>query len=139
MAARKAFLLRVLLIAAACGWGVSFIGVFLPWTTIGRVLRALGASEVTDDPMAIYWVRGVAAAYGFVGVLFAVAAVRPQKHRSMILWLAVLMLGVGVASLVHGLMLRLPAFPFAGDVAFCLVIGAGLLLLKDAANAAHLR
>ena len=132
MGGRRLVLLRLLLIAAAVGWGISFVGVFLPWPTIGRVLGALGANEVTSDPMAVYWVRGVAATYGFLGVLFAVAAARPARHSNMMKWLAVLMLGVGTASLVHGLLLKVPLFPFAGDVAFCLVIGAGILVLRSA-------
>jgi len=130
MAGRKAFLLRVLLIAAAVGWGISFLGVFLPWTTIGQVFRSLGAGEVPDDAMVVYWVRGTAATFGFVGVMFAMAAVRPAAHSSMIFWLAVLMLGVGAASFLYGLLLKIPAFPFVGDVAFCLVIGTGLLALR---------
>jgi len=131
MAGRKAFPLRVLLIAAALGWGVSFVGVLPPWATIGQGLRALGAVDVPDDAMVVYWVRGTAATFGFLGVLFTVAAVRPARYVHMIFWLAVLMLGVGTASLVYGLLLKVPAFPFVGDVAFCLVIGAGLLLLRN--------
>ena len=135
MTGRRAVLLRVLLIAAAFGWVVSFLGVFLPWATVGQVFRWLGAPEVPDDPMVVYWVRGTAATFGFVGVLFAVAAVRPAGHAIMIFWLAVLMLGVGGSSLFYGLVLKVPAFPFVGDVVFCLVIGAGILALRNAAKA----
>ncbi|MBN1919453.1 MAG: hypothetical protein JW889_16270 [Verrucomicrobia bacterium] len=132
MAGRRAVLLRVLLIAAAFGWGISFLGVFLPWPTVDQVLRSLGASDVPHDAMVVYWVRGTAATFGFIGVMFAVAALRPERHTHMIFWLAILMLGTGTASLLYGRALKVPAFPFVGDVTFCLAVGAGILALRKA-------
>ena len=45
-----------------------------------------------------------------------------------------LMFGEGIVLLVHGLKLGLRPFPFYADTAFCLLLGAGIWMLRKEAG-----
>ena len=52
-------LLRVLLLGAGLGWGLTVVGVFLPWNiAIEHLEKFGGSSPIPDDPMMNYWLRG---------------------------------------------------------------------------------
>jgi len=124
-------ILRVLLGAAAFGWGVGFLGIVLPWSVVKPALLSMGAAEIPDDAMLVYWSRMTACTFGFVGVFFLMLALRPHGHRRMLIFAGVMMVCLGAILLVDGLRLKLRAFPFWGDVSFCLVVGAGILYLQQ--------
>lgn len=119
--------LRVFFGFSALVWGVSWVGVFLPWPTAVVALQGLGAREIPADPMLDYWLRMASGAFGLVGMLYALLAWRPLRYASVIPALGWLMLLEGAVLLVHGTRLTLPPFPFVADVAACFVGGLGIL------------
>ena len=102
-------------------WGISWVGVFLPWPTAVVALQGLGAREIPADPMLDYWLRMASGAFGLVGMLYALVAWKPVRYAVIIPVLGWLML------LVHGARLGLPPFPFMADVSACLLGGMGIL------------
>ncbi len=115
------------LAAGAIGWGVSVAGSFLPWRVMDIVLQNMGAAAPVTDPQVQYWFRMATSAWSIIGFLFLMVLLFPAKYRNLVPLLAIGTLFEGVVLLAWGLFLKLPLFPFAGDVGFCLVVGCGLL------------
>ena len=124
-------ILRLLLFTAAFGWAISVVGLLLPWSLAVTGLNGLGAGAIPHDPMLDYWLRMAAGAFTGIGLLFLIVAIRPRRFRNLIGLIGLFQFSEGVILLVHGARLGLPAFPFYGDVAFCLFIGSGILLLRN--------
>jgi hypothetical protein len=53
----KLILLRVFLLIASFGWGISAFGIFMPWQWVLAQLQGLGAGNIPSDPMLDYWLR----------------------------------------------------------------------------------
>jgi len=117
----------------AFGWAISVVGVVLPWPTVLIGLRGMGAGEIAHDPMVDYWMRMTAGAFTGIGIFTFVVALRPRKFSNVIGLIGALNVAEGVILLAHGLRLDLQPFPFYGDVSFCLLIGAGIWLLRKEA------
>lgn len=124
-------LLRLCLGFAGIAWGVSAFGVFGSWESANMALQGLGARPIAYDPMLDYWLRMVSGAFAFVGVLYFVLMLNPQKHLGIIPWFGALMLVEGLVLLVHGIRLSLPALPFYGDTAACLFGGGAIVWLSS--------
>ncbi len=128
-------LLRLLLFVSAFAWAVSVVAVVLPWPTAAAALNGLGAGAIPNDPMLDYWLRMAAGAFTGVGIFFLVVGLWPRRFSNVIGLAAALMFLEGVVLLVHGFRLGLPPFPFYADTAFCLLVGAGIWILRgEAAN-----
>ena len=119
---------RIFLLAGAIGWGVSILGVLLPWNVMDIVLQNMGAASPITDVQVQYWFRMATGAWSIIGFLYLMVLLKPQKYNNLIPLLAWGTLFEGIVLLIHGLYLNLPLFPFAGDVGFCLIVGGGLLL-----------
>ena len=119
---------RIFLLAGAIGWGVSILGVLLPWSVMDIVLQNMGATALITDVQIQYWFRMATGAWSIIGFLYLIVLLKPQKYDNLIPLLAWGTLFEGIVLLIHGLYLNLPLFPFAGDVGFCLIVGGGLLL-----------
>jgi len=119
---------RIFLLAGAIGWGISVLGVLLPWSVMDIVLQNMGAASPVTDVQVQYWFRMAAGAWSIIGFLYLIVLLKPQKYNNLIPLLAWGTLFEGIVLLIHGLYLNLPLFPFAGDVGFCLIVGGGLLL-----------
>ena len=119
---------RIFLLAGAIGWGVSILGVLLPWSVMDIVLQNMGAASPITDLQIQYWFRMATGAWSIIGFLYLIVLLKPQKYDNLIPLLAWGTLFEGIVLLIHGLYLNLPLFPFAGDVGFCLIVGGGLLL-----------
>jgi hypothetical protein len=131
----KMRLLRVLLLAAACAWGVSVVAIILPWPMAVPVLQGLGAGEIPADPMLDYWLRMAAGAFTGIGIFFLALAIWPRRFANVIGMAGALMFAEGLVLLAHGVRLGLRPFPFYADTAFCLLVGAGIWMLrKEPAN-----
>ena len=87
-------------------------------------------SGISDNrcASAILLFRMATTAWSFIGFLYLIVLLKPQKYNNLIPLLGWGTLFEGVVLLIHGLYLNLPIFPFAGDVGFCLIVGGGLLL-----------
>ena len=119
---------RIFLLAGAIGWGVSILGVLLPWSVMDIVLQNMGAAAPVTDVQVQYWFRMATGAWSIIGFLYLIVLLKPQKYNNLIPLLGWGTLFEGIVLLFHGLYLNLPIFPFAGDVGFCLIVGGGLLL-----------
>ena len=119
---------RIFLLAGAIGWGVSILGVLLPWSVMDIVLQNMGAASPVTDVQVQYWFRMATGAWSIIGFLYLMILLNPQKYNNLIPLLGWGTLFEGIVLLIHGLYLNLPIFPFAGDVGFCLFVGGGLLL-----------
>ena len=119
---------RIFLLAGAIGWGVSILGVLLPWSVMDIVLQNMGAASPITDVQVQYWFRMATGAWSIIGFLYLIVLLKPQKYNNLIPLLAWGTVFEGIVLLIHGLYLNLPLFPFAGDVGFCLIVGGGLLL-----------
>ena len=73
-------LLRMLLFFSAFAWGISIVGVFVPWSIAVELLQGLGLKNVAYDPMLDYWLRMASGAFFLVGILFLLFAVNPKKY-----------------------------------------------------------
>lgn len=131
----KLTLLRFILFAAGLGWGLTVVGVFLPWEWATEHLEKFGGSgEIPDDHMLNYWMRMAAGAFGIVGMFFLLAAWRPYEYKNIIPLLAYASLFEGAVLLFYGFKFKLPLFPFGPDVAIALIPGVMILLLRNALN-----
>ena len=119
---------RIFLLAGAIGWGVSILGVLLPWSVMDIVLQNMGAASPITDLQIQYWFRMATGAWSIIGFLYLIVLLKPQKYNNLIPLLGWGTVFEGIVLLIHGLYLNLPLFPFAGDVGFCLIVGGGLLL-----------
>ncbi len=124
-------ILRVMLLSAGFGWGISAFGIFMPWSEVSRELVGLGAGELPADPMLNYWLRMTATAFTAIGIFFFILAVNPKKNISMLLLGGIFMLCEGLVLLVYGLKLGLDPIPFYVDTAFCLSLGIGILIITS--------
>src|SRR3569832_1494179 len=95
--------LRFFLLFSALVWGVAMVGVFLPWETATELLQGLGAGAIPNDPMLDYWLRMASGAFGLVGVLFLVLAIKPREYAGVIHWFGWLMVFEGAILLALGL------------------------------------
>jgi hypothetical protein len=124
-------ILRLLLVGAGLGWGLTIVGVFLPWEVATEHLEKFGGSgEIPDDHMLNYWMRMAAGAFAFVGAFFLLAAWKPYSYKNIIPVLAYGSLFEGAILVFYGLKFNLDLFPFGPDVAIALVPGIGILLLR---------
>lgn len=122
-------LLKLILLVAAFGWGISILGVLLPWSLATAGLSGLGAGNIPHDPMLDYWMRMVGGGFTMIGAVFAAILIRPDKYSMLTPLMAWLSIAEGGILLVSGLRLGLGPFPFTGDVSFCIGIGIGLLVV----------
>jgi len=122
---------KIILMTAAFGWGISFLGVFLPWSVAVAGLNGLGAGTIPNDPMLNYWLRMAGGGFTMIGVIFTAILVAPEKYAVLIPLMAYLSIAEGIILLVSGLRLGLPSFPFWYDTSFCIGIGVAFLLIQS--------
>ena len=131
---KKLRLLRLLLFASAFAWGASVVCVLLPWPMAVLAMQGLGAGELPADPMLNYWLRMAAGVFTGVGLFFLVLGVRPHQYANVIGLAGGMMFVEGLVLLGYGLHLGLRPFPFYADTAFCLLVGAGIWMLRHEAS-----
>ena len=121
------------LMAGTVGWGISVLGIILPWSVMTPMLQSMGTSYDFSDAQVQYWLRMACGGWSIIGFLFLMAIFKPHKYGNLIPLLAFASHFEGILLLVHGLLLGVAIFPFSGDVLFCLVVGGGLLWTHDIA------
>ncbi len=122
--------LRILLVSAGIGWGISVFGVFLPWPIVVDQLTGLGAQQIQPDPMLNYWLRMTATAFTAIGIFFFLLAAFPQKYGAFVPLAGGFLVIEGSVLLIYGLLLNLDPLPFSFDAAFCLIIGAAVIITQ---------
>ncbi|MHC4741117.1 MAG: hypothetical protein ACYS8Z_04365 [Planctomycetota bacterium] len=122
--------LRILLVSAGIGWGISVFGVFLPWPMVVDQLTGLGAGKIPSDPMLNYWLRMTATAFTAIGIFFLILAAFPRRYAAFIPFAGIFLIVEGAVLLSYGLVLELELLPFAFDAAFCLIIGSALMVTQ---------
>jgi len=128
----KINILRFTLLVTGLGWGLTVLGVFLPWEFATEHLEVFGGSgPIPNDPMLNYWLRMAAGAFGIVGYFFLISAWKPEQYKNIIPLLGWLSLFEGFILLYYGLLLDLDFFPFVLDVSIGLIPGVIILVLKD--------
>ena len=119
---------KILLCAGAIGWGVSVLGVLLPLNVLSPLIQDSDAFyAIYYDSYVAYLFRMACGGWSIIGFLFLMVLLKPKTYGNLVPLLAIASIFEGSVLLIHGLLLRLPMFPFAADVFFCLVIGLGLL------------
>ena len=124
-------LLRLFLFASALAWGISIVAVFLPWTVAVNSLQSMGAGQIPNDPMLNYWLRMAAGGFTFVGIIFLLIGINPERYRNIIGLMAILMFFEGLIILFSGLRLHLKPFPFYSDAGFCILSGLTIFYLRN--------
>ena len=132
---RDSVMFRIFLLVGAVGWGVSVLGVLLPWRVMDAVLQNMGAVAPVADVQIRYWFRMAAGSWSVIGFLYLMVFLFPRKYRNLVPLLAVGTLAEGIVLLIHGLVLHVTPFPFYGDVGFCLIVGLGLLVTRPVIDA----
>lgn len=128
----KYTILRLVLLGAGLGWGLTIIGAFLPWDFATEHLEKFGGSgEIPDDVMLNYWMRMASGAFGLVGAFFLLAAWKPHAYINILPILAYGSLGEAAILLFYGIKFDLALFPFGPDVAIALIPGVAILLLRS--------
>ena len=124
---RYLLLLRLFLLSAAMAWGVSVLGLVLPWSVVERELSELGAKSGIDI-MVQYWLKMAAGVYTLMGCFFVMVAIRPIKYRSVIGPIGFAHILLGTVFMVNGLVLGIGAIPLYADVGFCFFVGLGIVV-----------
>ena len=128
----KINILRFTLLGDGLGWGLTVVGVFIPWEFAAEHLEVFGGSgPIPDDTMLNYLLRMAAGAFGIVGFFFLISAWKPDKYKNIIPLLGWLSLFEGCVLLYYGLLLNLNFFPFVVDVSIGIIPGVIILVLKD--------
>ena len=130
----KLKLLRIFLLVAAFGWGISVFGIFMSWPWMMGQLQGLGAGDVPSDPMLDYWLRMTAGAFTAIGIFYLLLAVNPKKFSAAMPLAALFLIIEGIILLIHGLRLGLEPIPFYVDVVFCILTGTGIWFLRNEAK-----
>jgi hypothetical protein len=123
----KLRMLRIFLGLSAITWLAALPGVFLGWNVAASIMEGFGSNPFEYDEMLDYWLRMACGAFGIIGCLYLLPAIKPKKFQAFIPVLGTLAVAEGVVLLAHGLRLKLAPWPFYGDVAACLVSGCGIL------------
>lgn len=76
-------LLRVFLFSAALAWGVSVLGLILPWAIVANELRGLGTKLNESDIMVQYWLKMAAVVYTLVGCFYVPVGIKPFAYRNV--------------------------------------------------------
>lgn len=127
--------LHFFLAFTALGWGICVAGVFVPAKTAFDLLEYVGGVNprpMLRDPMYDYWLRMASSVFTLIGLAYLILAIWPRKFAMTLPFAGAFMVIEGMILLAHGLRLALPATPFGGDVAFCLIGGIGILLCMGA-------
>ncbi|MEO5716821.1 MAG: hypothetical protein ABIT37_25300 [Luteolibacter sp.] len=118
--------LRLGLLASACGWGISFFFTFSTWEIATNQLYDMGANTIPYDPLLNYWLKMASAAFGCIGIASALACARPHGYAGLIRLLGPfhLFIAVTLAFAAYQNHLTPNLHPtFIPDITFCVIAG----------------
>src|SRR3954471_16783216 len=100
---------------ASFGWGISCVAIVAPSKTAFSMLSTMADGQIVYSPMLDYWLRMTAVVFTFVGILFALVAVKPAKWRTLGLMLAFFQICCGFTLLFWALNIGLDKASFQWD------------------------
>jgi len=111
----------------------SAVGLFLPW---GKMISYMNYWQVTmpkavDSPITVYLCRVVCITFAWTSMLFFLAACDLEKYLTLIRFLALASIFIGLTFILVGSTLDLPAFQFLFDGIFCLFVGGLIWTLSS--------
>ena len=125
------YILRLGLIVAAIGWGISFYFTFAPWDAAKEQLEGMGAGPIPYDPLGDYWLRMASSVFGCIGIACVMACARPHFFASFIRLLGpfhfVIGITLGIAAYRNQLTPDLHP-TFIPDIVFCFLAGTMIQL-----------
>jgi hypothetical protein len=124
-------LLRAMLIVVALSGLHCIVFLFIPWEWTIAVVKWLKIEGVPDrySPITEYWALMMAALCVVIGYLYLVTALNLQKYKNVLPILGWALVFIGITAGYHGFRLRLPPWPFYGDLVICAVCGPGIVWL----------
>jgi hypothetical protein len=125
--------LKTVLWVCAVGFLLNFIFAALPWQAMTAWANVFGFQMPAAEPFHVFTFRLCLATYGMIGVFFVILARNPLKYGGMLLLAAYGLLCLGVLSLVGGIRYSLPPIIYVGDIIFCFITGALILLFRKEA------
>jgi hypothetical protein len=109
---------------------LAFGAMFLPVDWMAATHRWLGLGEFPRAPIVDYLVRSVSALYGFHGVLVLLVSRNPFQHRSIVRYLGVMYVLVGIFAVVIDLHAGMPLWWTIVEGPPTAVTGAVILYLS---------
>lgn len=134
-AAARLRLLVLLLRLAGAITTVAFLAMFLPADWMAAAHRWLGLGEFPRTAIVDYLVRSVAALYGFHGVLVILVSRDPLRHRSIVSFIAIMNIGLGVMLTAIDLHAGLPWWWTLGEGPPIVMFGIEIGLLNRSLRA----
>jgi hypothetical protein len=118
---------RLFCCAAALGWSIASLGLFVDSATAFDWLGRLAGQPIIPQPMLDYWLRMTAAAFTLIGFLFAWVAFDRVRMAPLAMVLALFQILCGGVLAWWAWSLGIPAARCAADILFCVVTGGGIL------------
>jgi hypothetical protein len=131
--ARERWLVILLRIAGG-GMLLAFLAMLLPTDWMASTHRALGLGEFPRTAIVDYLTRSVSALYGFHGGLLLVLSADPRKHRTVISYIAVMNVVLGMMFFAIDLHARMPWFWTLGEGPPMLIFGIVIGTLNRSAD-----
>jgi len=105
--------LRLLIVLLRLGGIITctaFLAMLLPTDWMAATHQWLGLGEFPRVAIVDYLTRSVAALYGFHGVLLLLVSRDPVRHRTIVTFLGIMNVGMGVLFVLIDLHAGMPAF-----------------------------
>ncbi len=107
----------------------AFLAMVMPTAWMQDIHRGLGLGELASDAITEYLTRSLSALYGFHGGLLLVLSTNVRRFRTIVGYVAVMNILLGVCLLGIDLSAGLPTWWILGEGPPIVVFGAGLLWL----------
>jgi hypothetical protein len=108
----------------------AFLAMFLPAAWMASTHQWLGLGEFPHSPVVDYLARSVAALYGFHGVLLFIIARDPQRFRTIVQYVGVMNVALGLIMVAIDAHAGLPWWWTLGEGPPIVAFGAVILLLS---------
>ena len=109
---------------------LAFPTVLLPATWMAAVHEWLGLGVFPDQPITGYMARSLSVLYGLHGVLLLVISTDVRRYRTLVCWLAWLMVALGPAMLLIDLHSGMPSLWTWSEGPPVMVTGIVMLYLR---------
>ena len=113
---------------------LSAVGLFLPFSACESVAQFFGLENLPDSPLIMYAIRTVAATYIGIGLYFIFLAMQPLKYGRLVPFSGAVMVLIGAACMISGVMTQMPLVWYLSDSLSCAVLGILILVFWQRAK-----